>query len=277
MYHILMEKIALTLENISSTSTIIEAIKYYTLSNENYEFEIFYKKTNISNLSDKKNEKIKFINDDSITLTSLINSKKYAFILSFNDDASYGDTILKDYELSIFSGYMVETKNKFSLLLGINDELLNYKFEALKTLVLNFKNKRENFKLGYVDNKDHYKENYIYALSKIGSYAGQYEIKEMLKSDLDIILINDYALDIIVDCFSSLDINRKERTGISSYFGKMFTNFPKDQKLNLTETFYKTKIFIGLPTTTIFIDKNIELTNLIYLLKTLTNYKNLSL
>lgn len=225
-----MEKIAVTIEKISSNSVIVEAIKYYTLSNQNCEFEIFYKKTNISNLSDKKNDKIKFINDTLITLNTLINSKKYAFVLNFNNDTSYSDTILKDYESSIFSGYIVETKNKFSLLLGIDDEKLNYKFEALKNLVLNFKSKRENFRLGYVDNKDHYKENYISILSKIDSYAGQYQIKEMLKSDLDIILINDYALDIIVDCFSSLDINKKERTGISSYFSKMFTNFPKDQK-----------------------------------------------
>ncbi len=275
-----MKKVAVNLYSISNNKDIIEAIKYYSLSNDLFNFTLYTNDFSLNYLFKGLSNKIKVINlDDASTFSyKLLLEEKYDLYITFESSEEIKNQLskLNIFEKDYIISSLIKPKDSFTIISAVdinsfNDDknIFNTKLNNLLNTVKQFKpNKSVAF--SYLEIPNYVNTEFDNYLKTFDEYKGISTPSKILSTDSDIFLVETRTLDTIIESFKAFKAQKESKNKtIAQYFAKMTFQYNKKIDISLNDFFFENKLYLNVPFKILNLSSNLNSTAIIFLLKNL--------
>ena len=215
----MVKRIAILIFGLSSISSIVEALKIFSIKNNEYNYVFYTKSFSIKNyLKSLKNSKVVVVEEENFDLNKLI--KEFDFILNFSNQK-----FDLNYNLSFY--YFVNANKESSLIVPFKNHKISMICGDIFKIFEIIKQHREIY---LIENDKFLNQELIQTLKKLDEYKGVFDPKDFFKINGGIYLVNDEKLEFLKSFYSSLNDKQKEameRKSIGGYFSKMVFSFKR--------------------------------------------------
>ena len=259
----MVKRIAILIFGLSSISSIVEALKIFSIKNNEYNYVFYTKSFSIKNyLKSLKNSEVIVVEEENFDLYKLI--KEFDFILNFSNQKFDLNPNLSFY-------YFVNANKESSLIVSFKNHKISTICEDIFKIFDIIKQHKEIY---LIENERFLNQELIQTLKKLDAFKGVFDPKDFFKINGGIYLVNDEKLEFLKSFYSSLNDKQKEameRKSIGGYFSKMVFSFQRDNSYEKASyNLFNYLVEVSENTLIFDLDKNLSSSEIIIVLNFIT-------